>query len=205
MKSNQYIIQLPALILLISYPFLVHFHVIEHSVVPSLVVSILILFSITIRYWLTAIILSISLGLSLWFLYTGKIESLYYLPPIIINYFIGTLFWNSLRRNKIPLIERYKTLLEGDLAREEKRYARQVTIAWSVVLMCLAVISALLFAFFSHYLWSLFTNFISYGILAMMFVIEYIVRIRRFPHKQHMSFFEFVTKLKAIKLKSVVM
>lgn len=205
MKYKNYILQLPAFLILISYPFLVHNNIIESSMVPFAVVLMLVSFAVMIKYWITAIIISVLLVISALLMYGELVVSLYFLPPIVINYFVGMLFLSSLTKNRIPLIEKYKTILEGEITQEERLYARKITIAWAVLLMILAIESVVLSLFFSHEVWSIFTNCINYILLGMMFVVEYVVRLRMFPGKKHMSFIEFIMRLKSIKLKSVLM
>lgn len=108
-------------------------------------------------------------------------------------------------KNSTPLIERYMLLLEGEVDAKERKYARWFTTLWAFVLLSLAVETAVLAMFASHEIWSLFTNFINYLILGLMFLFEYLVRLRMFPQKQHKSFIQFINSLRKIKLKAVVM
>lgn len=192
-------------LLLPLYPFVVHFGLIESSYIPLLLLAALCLFLYVIRYYKT-LVLSLAVIAVSWFLMqTGELASLYFLPPILINLAIGIIFLNGLGRGKTTVIEKYIVLLEGGITEKEHRYARRLTMVWAVVLMLLMIESVMLAALASHQVWSLFTNFINYLLLAMMFIIEYQVRIRVFVEKQHMSFFEYLNRLRKVRLTAVVM
>lgn len=191
--------------MVLSYPLLVHFGLIANNIVPMAIMCLLVAFAVSITFWRTAFLLSFMLVAALMMLNSGGIADLYFLPPIAINFFIGTIFLHGLGENQRPLIEKYIEVIEGDVPPAEQRYARSVTKAWVVVLYSLMLESIILWLYFPHEVWSLFTNFINYLILASMFVMEYIVRRKVFPDKQHMSFIEFIMRLKHIKIKSVVM
>ena len=154
---------------------------------------------------MTALILAMMLLAAGGVHFEGVMLDFYILPPIAINLFIGMIFLKSLTLNATPLIEKYVVLLEGGIDMEQRHYARWVTILWAGVLLSLAVESLLLGIFFSHETWSIFTNFINYLILGLVFVGEYLLRLKRFPHKQHMSFVQFINRLRKVKLKTVVM
>ena len=205
MTARKFFMLLPIYLAVLSYPFLVHFKMIENNHVPFLIMLVLVGFAGMIKFIRTAIILVLMLAVSLLLVNNGGVNDLYFMPPIAINFFVGMIFLNGLRKNQRPVIEKYIEAMEGSVDAEQRRYARSVTIAWVVVLFGLMLESIILSAFFSHEVWSLFTNFINYIILGLMFVVEYIVRLRVFPDRQHMSFVEYMTKLKSISLKSVVM
>ena len=88
------------------------------------------------------------------------------------------------------------------------RYTRQLTFAWALLLALLAVINLLLalcavpdgvLAQLGHVppvsvtnaQWSLFANVLNYGIVGGFFVVEYLLRKRRFPHRPYRNALEF--------------
>ena len=190
---------------LIAYPFAEHFRLIESSVIPLIFVILIFAMAVMIRQRMAALILALMLIASFILIQQGSSQDVYFLPPIAINYFIGMIFLKSLMKNSTPLIERYMLLLEGEVDAKERKYARWFTTLWAFVLLSLAVETAVLAMFASHEIWSLFTNFINYLILGLMFLFEYLVRLRMFPQKQHKSFIQFINSLRKIKLKAVVM
>ena len=205
MTVKNFILFVPVYLMVLSYPLLVHFGLIVNNIVPMAIMSLLVAFAISIKFWRTAFLLSLMLVAALLMLTNNAIADLYFLPPVAINFFVGTIFLHGLGKNQRPLIEKYIELMEGEVPLAERQYARSVTKVWVVVLFLLMAESIILWLYFPHEVWSLFTNFINYLILASMFVIEYVVRRKVFPDKHHMSFMEFIVRLKRIKLKSVVM
>lgn len=189
----------------ITYPLLVHLDLIQSSSIPVLLTLLVIVVAMMIRQRLTAVILTTLLVTTALLFEQGQLADLYILPPIVINFFIGMIFTTSLNRHSTPVIEKYIVLLEGGIDAAEKRYARWVTICWAGLLLGLTVESVLVGLFASHETWSFVTSFINYGLLALMFLGEYLVRRKVLPHKQHMSFIQFINRLRKIKLKAVVM
>ena len=192
-------------LMLLSYPFVVHFNLVGNSSIPFALVLAVSIFAFLLRFKVTAILVLVMLLSASIMLYADRVQDLYFLPPIVINLFIGVIFLNGLRNNHVPLIEKYIVLMEGKISDAERQYARNLTVVWVFVLFTLMIESIALTLFFSQEIWSLFTNFINYMILALMFVGEYLVRLRTFPDKQHMSFIEYIDRLRRIKLKTVVM
>lgn len=192
-------------VLLPAYPFVVHFGLIESSLVPLMLVALICLFAYSIKYYKTAALVGLLITASMVMMYKGRVADLYFLPPIVINLVIGAIFVNGLRRNQTPVIEKYILLMEGSISDRQQRYARWVTVAWACLLAILLIESIVLAAYFSRETWSLFTNFINYLVLGLMFLGEYIVRLFIFPDGQHMQFMDYLNRLRKIRLKSVVM
>jgi uncharacterized membrane protein len=191
--------------LLPMYPVVVHFGLIENSLVPLLLVALIGLFAFSIKYYRSALLVGLLIIMSLLMLYKGMVADLYFLPPIVINLVIGAIFINGLRPNQTPVIEKYILLMEGAVSDRQRQYARWVTVAWSCLLVAMLIESIVLALYFSHETWSLFTNFINYLVLGLMFLGEYVVRIYTFPDEKHMQFMAYLNRLRKIRLKSVVM
>lgn len=190
---------------LIAYPFAEHFKLLESGFIPLILMFIIFSMAVMIRQRMAALMLALMLIASLILIQQGFSQDVYFLPPIAVNYFIGMIFLKSLMKNSTPVIEKYMLLLEGEIDAAERKYARWFTTLWAVVLLSLAIETAVLALFYSHETWSLFANFINYFILGLMFLVEYLIRLRMFPQKQHKSFIQFINSLRKIKLKAVVM
>ena len=67
---------------------------------------------------------------------------------------------------------------DGALPAEHERYARNVTVAWVVFFTLLIVISTLLFFLAPLTTWSIFVNFLTLPLVALMFMGEFMVRRR---------------------------
>ena len=135
--------------------------------------------------------------------------------PALLLATVAVGFARTLRRGRTPLIASIIEVLEGDdaanLPDKLARYARGLTRAWAILLASLALVNLLLalcavpggvLASFgvdppitvSNTQWSWFANGFNYGIVALFFVVEFIVRRRCFPERVH-GFRHFATRL----------
>ena len=121
---------------------------------------------------------------------SGHALLLLFLPPILLNGFMVWVFGHTLRRGRVPLIERAARLMHapGDpLSDDIVAYARGVTEVWAGTFIVLTAVNFLL-AMFARpgglllaagiepvvavplSAWSLFANVLSYGIIAALFL-----------------------------------
>ena len=100
---------------------------------------------------------------------------------------LGLSFGRSLTAGHVPLCTRFATLAHGSLSADAVRYTRSVTLAWTIFffVMCAAV----LIVYFAAPLrvWSVFANFCTAPLVGLMFIGEYLVRLRVLPDMQHAS------------------
>ena len=68
----------------------------------------------------------------------------------------------------------------------------------------MAIESWLLAMLASHAVWSLFTNFINYLIVLLVFMFEYRVRIRRLAQLEHPGFFRFLFSLRKLDMRGLL-
>jgi uncharacterized membrane protein len=130
--------------------------------------------------------------------------SMLHTPPIAINLILGVLFASTLFPGRTPLVSRFARMEHGGILDEPtRRYTRRITQLWVVVFIFMAIQSWLLAVLASHQVWSLFTNFINYLIVLMVFVVEYQVRIRRLAHLEHPGFFRFLLSLFKIDMRNM--
>ncbi|MGZ8252126.1 MAG: hypothetical protein ACXWT7_07260, partial [Methylophilaceae bacterium] len=66
----------------------------------------------------------------------------------------------------------------GALPPEHERYARYVTVAWVIFFALMLLTSTLLFFLAPLATWSIFVNFLTLPLVALMFVLEFMVRRR---------------------------
>jgi uncharacterized membrane protein len=141
-----------------------------------------------------------------------------YLPPVLINFALAWLFGQTLLSQETPLIERLVRLLhapEESIDPAIVRYARRLTLAWTVlfcvmgalnlVLALCAVPSGVLVLMgvdppvhVSLETWSLFTNLLNYLVAGGFFVAEYAYRSYRFPRQPYRNFLDFVRRSAAV-------
>ncbi len=149
---------------------------------------------------------------------SGQTLLLLFLPPILLNGFMAWVFGSTLRHGRTPLIERAIILLHGPadgISAEIIAYARHLTMIWATLFAVLATINFTLAAIAKPggmllsagmdpaitvplEAWSLFANVLNYLIVAAMFVVEYLMRLRRFPERSHGGFFNFIRRLASV-------
>ena len=128
----------------------------------------------------------------------GDAVNLMYLPPVLISIALMVLFGRTLLPGATPLVARVASLWRGPLDPAVALYTRRVTIAWTIfsALMALAL-------FAPPHNWSLFTNFLNYGLVLLLFVIEYQLRLYCLPSHQHLSFRAFCRLLASTDLQTL--
>jgi uncharacterized membrane protein len=109
-----------------------------------------------------------------------------FLPPILIYVFLGWAFARTLVPGREPLVTRIARLVrEGELPGALVLHTRRVTWLWAVALALMAAISLALARFAEPATWSFFTNILSYALLGLLFVLEYLYRRVRYPEIRH--------------------
>ena len=107
-----------------------------------------------------------------------------------VQFALATLFGLSLRDGAEALVTQLARRVHGPLPGAIERYTRQVTVAWTVFFIAMAATAMLLFGLAPRAIWSAFVNLCTAPAIALMFIVEYAVRRRRFPWFEHVSIFE---------------
>jgi len=97
-------------------------------------------------------------------------------------------FGATLRRGHQPLISQLAQRVHGDLTPAMVRYTRQVTLAWVLYFLTMAVVSLGLYASGQLHAWSLLVNAITPVATLAMFVGEYALRYRLHPEFERVDF-----------------
>ncbi|MHC8337166.1 COG4648 family protein [Pseudomonas sp. HLT2-19-2] len=97
--------------------------------------------------------------------------------PVLISAFMLGLFGLSLKYGP-PMIERLARMREPQLPTKAIVYTRQVTIVWSVFFLCNGLLAAALTLWAPLSWWMLYTGLISYGLMGLLFAIEWLIRQR---------------------------
>ncbi|AOE63475.1 hypothetical protein LOY64_02465 [Pseudomonas corrugata] len=97
--------------------------------------------------------------------------------PVLISAFMLGMFALSLKYGP-PMIERIARLREPQLPAKAVVYTRQVTVAWSVFFLCNGLLAAALTLWAPLSWWMLYTGLISYGLMGLLFAIEWLIRQR---------------------------
>ena len=97
--------------------------------------------------------------------------------PVLISAFMLGLFGLSLKYGP-PMIERLARVREPRLPHRAIVYTRQVTIVWCVFFLCNGLLAAALTLWAPLSWWTLYTGLISYGLMGLLFAIEWLIRQR---------------------------
>lgn len=80
-----------------------------------------------------------------------------------------------------------RLMLTGPVDPAYMRYTWKVTVAWTVYFTISGVLSVGLFFFGPIAAWSYFANLLTPVLVGLMFIIEYLVRVRVLPDRTHFS------------------
>ncbi|MDB5975556.1 MAG: hypothetical protein JWR07_2316 [Nevskia sp.] len=184
-------------LLLCAYPVLIHLAVMLHR--PWLqCVAVVCAYAAFFYPGLRAGRLPAWLGLSLFACADALLISLghgiyaLYLPSIIIPALVLSAFAPTLLPGRVPMITRIADAMGGPLSAAQVSYTRNVTWVWVVTLGLILLVTLSLLLLWSPEAWSVFANFISYALLAVLFVGEYGYRRMRFPQHTPLSFRAFL-------------
>lgn len=97
--------------------------------------------------------------------------------PVLISVFMLGLFGLSLKYGP-PMVERLARMREPQLPAKAIVYTRQVTIVWCVFFLCNGLLAAALTLWAPLKWWMLYTGLISYGLMGLLFAIEWLIRQR---------------------------
>src|SRR5690606_20980144 len=123
-----------------------------------------------------------------------------YAAPVSMYLFMAWFFGRTLRRGRQPLISAMAAHLHPEIWRTDmqmQRYTRLLTAVWTLLFVVLALVNALLALLVSPdgvlellglqsplpvapALWSLVANFLSFGVVLVLFGVEFAYRRRRF-------------------------
>lgn len=90
----------------------------------------------------------------------------------------GLTFLRSLKAT--PLIEHFARMVKPDLSAPEQVHCRAWTRIWGFYLLLLAAIGLVLAATVSLGIWTIYVGLVSYGLVGVLFAVEYVVRKYKF-------------------------
>jgi uncharacterized membrane protein len=99
------------------------------------------------------------------------------LPSIALNLMLAGVFAVTLRRGETPLIVRIAELDGAALTPQFRRYLQALTRAWAIFFAAMAGLSLLLMLYAPFAWWSLFINVLSWPLIGLMFIAEWLVRL----------------------------
>jgi len=108
--------------------------------------------------------------------------SVFFVEHVSINLALAFVFGHTLAAGRVPLCTRFAELLHGALPPEVVAYTRRVTLAWTLFFALLALTSAILYLGGFLTAWSALATMASPVLIALMFVVEYAIRLRALPN-----------------------
>ena len=102
------------------------------------------------------------------------------------------LFMRSLRPSCTPLISRLSWLMRGSLSPHLARYTRRVTQLWAGLFGAMAIISVLLFFAAGVRVWAFYASCLTWPIMVLVFVAEYLVRRMVIPREERAGFLQVI-------------
>ena len=136
------------------------------------------------RAWISLPLGLLSAGLvlfSCWRQIEHNFPLMYMLQEVGVYLMLAFGFGRSLLAGQVPLCTHWANMLHGPLSEPVQRYTRSVTLAWTIFFVAVGCTSALLYRFAPLRVWSVFSNFLTLPLAALMFAIEYELRRRRLP------------------------
>lgn len=169
-------------ILIIIYPFIIYYCVLNNLYTASVSILLFILALKLITGGKRNInnnLLLFLIGCSLCILFILSKNFIFLkLYPILVNILLlftfgSTLFYGN--RSLIEIIASLKTPKEEqDLF--FKNYCRHITIVWCIFFIFNSAIAAITAIWCSDKIWAFYTGFVSYFLIALMFLAEYVYR-----------------------------
>jgi len=121
-----------------------------------------------------------------------NVSWLYFVQHLGTNALLGIAFGRTLVHARTPMCTGLARLVHGELSPALARYTRQVTLAWTLFFALVAGSSVLLFAFAPIAVWSAFANLLTPPLVALMFAVEYAVRVRVLPPEERSNILDAV-------------
>ena len=110
----------------------------------------------------------------------------YWLQDVGMLLILFMTFGRTLIAGRQPLCTRFAEAVHAaPLTPQHELYARQVTVAWTLFFAAMALVSTLLFFLAPLASWSVFANFLTLPLVALMFIAEYWVRRWVLPDTQN--------------------
>lgn len=120
-----------------------------------------------------------------WPLLKSQVALLYYVQHLGIYCLLAALFGRSLAGPGESLVTQMARRVHGgQLTHQQMIYTRKVTLAWTIFFVGMALVSSLLFVLATASMWSMFANLLGAPLIALMFVGEFLWRIRSLPSEQ---------------------
>ena len=188
--------------LLVGYPLLAHYtnesaH--DGSLGALVAIAPVVLIALVLAWRsprrLTMLGVLVLLGIALWAGWPAlenHFGLVYWLQHVGMQLILFMTFGRTLIAGRQPLCTRFARAVHAVVTPQHEIYARQVTLAWTLFFVAMALASTLLFFLAPLATWSVFANFLTLPLVALMFVGEYWVRRWALPDMRHMHILDAV-------------
>lgn len=189
-------------ILLIGYPVLAHYTNVNVqngtlgavvAVGPALVIGLIYALKSSPRwFWLSLFILAGAAGGASWTVLEHHFGVVYWIQDAGMQCVLFMTFSRTLVAGRKPLCTHFAEMMHGEITPQHAHYARQVTWAWAIFFALMAIFSTILFFLAPLTAWSVFANFLTLPLIALMFMLEYLVRRILLPERNKSRIFDIV-------------
>ena len=158
----------------VAYPFVVLFALKERFSILFLGMFLALVVLLSFFYHRNKFLLGAGIVLCV-LLFSCNNEIVLKFYPVLMNFGIWLMFASSLRNQ--PLLTKFAKKMGKDLSPCVISYTRHATLAWTIFMAVCTIVSAIT-VFCSDFIWGIYNGLISYCLIGMMMLVEYIVRKR---------------------------
>ena len=155
------------------------------AIAPIVLLAALLAWRCSWRYVMLAVVALMCTGLWVaWPILLRHYGAVYWLQHVGMQLVCAFVFGRTLLKGEVPLCTQFARIVhqQNPLTPRHEWYARQVTLAWVLFFIVIAIISSLLFFLMPLATWSTFSNLVTLPLAILMFIVEYLVRRRLLPH-----------------------
>jgi len=166
------------------------------AITPIILVLLMATKQSTWRLVTLLIVLCASLWLG-WSTLTKNFWLIYWLQDAGIQLVLFITFGRTLIASRQPLCTRFAEMVHSEpLSPQHHVYTRQITVAWTMFFAVMTLTSTLLFFMAPLTTWSVFANFLTLPLIALMFIVEYGVRLWVLPDSRQTHIFDAIKAYK---------
>lgn len=187
-------------LLVIGYPALAHYtnENVENgqlgavvAIAPAGVVSLMFAWKASPRWvWLTLLVLAFAAVAASWGLLEHHFGLVYWIQDAGMQAVLFMTFARTLFAGRKPLCTHFAEMAHGEITPQHAHYAGQVTWAWTIFFAVMAIVSTGLFFLAPLSVWSVFANFLTLPLIALMFALEFLVRRMLLPEMRTSRFID---------------
>ena len=186
--------------LVIAYSLLAHYTILHaHDLGAAVAIAPLLAIALTLAWnsprrliMLSALLLMCIVLISEWSVLEQHFGVVYWMQEVSLQLILLMTFGRTLFAGRQPLCTRFAEAVHPPLTLQHENYARKVTVAWTLFFAVMALTSTLLFFLTPLRIWSVFANFLTLPLIALMFIAEYRVRKWALPDVQNTNIFDAV-------------